>query len=366
MSSSPAVAVAAVVAPVPWTGGLLLPTTATPSKYDVALAPDLVQFTFQGQVRIELKVNQPTSEIVCHSLDLTYAPGRTFLFAAGSGGAGEPLQTATAIELDEPSQRVRFVFAQQLQPGAYTLSTVFTGILNDQLCGFYRSAYKSARTGRDTFMAVTQFEATDCRRALPCWDEPALKAVFAVTLIVDPSQSSMSNMPVTRAQTILQSAEEQARDPACREIVVPRGYIRYEYADSPVMSSYLLAFVVGEFDFISAFVESADVPGARPVELRIYCPVGETVLGEFALDIAKKCLNLYESYFQVPYPLPKLDLVAVPDFASGAMENWGILTYRDTMLLIDPANSSALVKQRCAKTIAHEVGHASQRGGAGG
>ena len=310
---------AAASTPSTWTAGLLLPTTATPSKYDVALAPDLVKFTFQGQVRIDLRVNQPTNEIVAHSLELTYAAGRTFLFAHGA--KTDPLQTATVVELDEASQRVRFVFAESIKPGTYTLSSVFTGILNDQLCGFYRSAYTSARTGKPSFMAVTQFEATDCRRALPCWDEPALKAVFAVTLIVDPTQASISNMPVIRSQTILQSAEEQAKDAACREIVVPRGYIRYEYADSPVMSSYLLAFIVGEFDYISTFCQSKGVPGARPVELRIYCPVGETVLGEFALDVAEKCLVLFEQYFQVPYPLPKLDLIAVPDFASGAMEN---------------------------------------------
>jgi aminopeptidase 2 len=147
---------AAASTPQGWTSGLLLSTTATPSKYDVALAPDLVKFTFQGQVRIDLVVNQPTNELVAHSFELAYAAGRSFLFAQGA--KTEPLQTATSIELDEASQRVRFVFAQTIQPGSYTLSSVFTGILNDQLCGFYRSAYTSARTGKPAFMAVTQFE----------------------------------------------------------------------------------------------------------------------------------------------------------------------------------------------------------------
>ena len=207
---------------------------------------------------------------------------------------------------------------------------------------------------------MTQFEATDCRRAIPCWDglshllahavqqrikalcessergysairhrsprppivrlsrsflcpvasrraEPAIKAVFAVTLVVDPTQAAISNMPVLRTETILATPAEQKLDRACRGLVVPRGYIRYTYADSPVMSSYLLAFVVGEFDYLSAF--TAPVPGVEGsgrVELRIYTPVGQTKQGEFAMDVALKCLALYEKFFQLPYPLPKL------------------------------------------------------------
>lgn len=123
-------------------------------------------------------------------------------------------------------------------------------------------------------------------------------------------------MPVTRASTILGTAAEQKADPACRGLVVPRGWVRYEYADSPVMSSYLLAFIIGEFDYISAFtVPVAGVEGSGRVELRIYTPVGQTKQGEFAMDVALKCLKLYEEFFQLPYPLPKLDLLAIPDFA---------------------------------------------------
>lgn len=308
-----------------WTSGLFLPATVIPLRYDVALSPDLEQFTFQGQVDITIRVDQPTKEIVCHSFEIEYPnneAGRPRVDLRATSIEANFALSASGVDLDSDSQRVRFSFDEVIQPGEYILAAVFTGILNDQLCGFYRSEYVSARDGRRKYMAVTQFEATDCRRALPCWDEPSSKAVFKVTLVVEPTQVAVSNMPVKSAATILQSAEEQRADAECRSLIVPKGWIRYVYDDSPIMSSYLLAFVVGEFDYISTFTTpSVDVPGARPVELRIYTPVGETKQGKFALEVATKCLALYETFFKVPYPLPKLDLLAVPDFASGAMEN---------------------------------------------
>jgi len=356
MSAAPAAAVPA------WQQGLLLPSRVRPSRYDVSLAPDLERFTFQGHVRIALEVGggaEEQSDIVLHSLELTYPlrDGKPDVELLSAEGA--VLQRAERVELDDAgSQRARFVFPAPIAAGSYTFAAKFDGILNDQLAGFYRSAFRSARDGKEKFCAVTQFEATDCRRALPCVDEPAVKATFAVTLITEPSLQSISNMPVLRRETIFASAEEQGRDANMRGIVVPKGWIKHVYDESPVMSTYLLAFIVGEFDYVSAFVgPSPGVPGALRTELRIYTPEGQTHLGAFALDVATKCLQLYEQFFQIPYPLPKCDLIAVSDFASGAMENWGAITYRDTMLLIDPEQSSALVKQRCAKTIAHELAH---------
>lgn len=270
-----------------------------------------------------MKVKEATHDVVCHSYELSYpqdAPNRPQVRLYRDRDRDQVLvQSCSSIELDEESQRVRFNFNDIIPAGDYVLEVVFTGILNDQLCGFYRSAYVSARDGSSKFMGVTQFEATDCRRAIPCWDEPSVKAIFAVTLIVEPTQTAISNMPVTRCQTILQSKEEQRNDTAMRHLIVPKGWIRYIYADSPIMSSYLLAFIVGEFDYLSTFADNrASVPSSRPVEIRIYTPVGETKSGEFALDVATKCLSLYESFFQLPYPLPKLDLIAIPDFASGS------------------------------------------------
>jgi aminopeptidase N len=341
-----------------------------------------------------------TNEIVLHSLELTYPLGKdgkpNVQLLSESGDA--LVQACERVELDDAgSQRARFVFASPIAAGSYTFAARFDGILNDQLAGFYRSAFRSARDGQEKHCAVTQFEATDARRALPCVDEPSAKATFVVTLYTEPTLQAISNMPSIVRQTIFASPEEQAADPSMRGLVVPRGYARHTYAESPVMSSYLLAFVVGEFDYLSAFVgPTPNVPGALRTELRIYTPEGQTHLGAFALDVATKCMSLYETFFQIPFPLPKLDLIAVPDFASGAMENWGglttntaqhrtcgsrardvivlvclllspcvrvcagiraAITYRDTMLLIDPEQSSALVKQRCAKTIAHEIAH---------
>jgi aminopeptidase N len=295
-----------------WTLGLRLPSTVVTSKYDVALAPDLEKHTFQGHVRITLQLTEAIDRIVLHSLDLTY-PARADAASPDVkllSAAGDLVAWVRSVELDDAgSQRACFQFGAPIPPGSYVLDARFDGILNDLLQGFYRSEYVSARDGKKKFMAVTQFEATDARRALPCVDEPAAKAVFSVQLVVEPSQCSISNMPCLLAETITTSAEEQRADPKCRGLVVPKNWIRYSYMDSPIMSTYLLAFVVGEFDYIAHFTTPTEgVSGSQRVEVRIYTPVGQTKTGVFAMDVAVKCLELYEKFFQVPYPLPKLDV----------------------------------------------------------
>lgn len=160
-----------------------------------------------------------------------------------------------------------------------------------------------------------------------------------MTLVVEPTQAAVSNMPVLRTETILSSPEEQKQDRACRGLVVPRGWIRYTYADSPIMSSYLLAFVVGEFDYISAFTSPVEgVDGSGRVELRIYTPVGQTKQGEFAMDVALKCMALYERFFQLSYPLPKL----VSAYAPHTSRRTGALGHARI-----PARSSNLCSFRC-------------------
>lgn len=200
------------------------------------------------------------------------------------------------------------------------------------MAGFYRSSYTDIH-GQKKIMASTQFEALDARRAFPCWDEPARKAIFGVTLVVPIDLHAFSNMPEKYRKTLAGGK--------LREI----GFL-----DSPKMSTYLVAFCVGEFDSVQKMTDHG-------VLVQVYTPPGKSSSGLFALNCAAKALDAYDDFFGVPYPLPKLDMVAVPEFAMGAMENWGLVTYREVDLLIDPSTASNSQKQRVCTVVAHELAH---------
>ena len=198
------------------------------------------------------------------------------------------------------------------------------------MAGFYRSKY--IVDGEERWMATTQFESTDARRAFPCWDEPALKSKFRVSLTIPSHLSALSNMPVAKKE---ERGDKQTF---------------YAFEETPIMSTYLLAFIVGEFDY----VEDKTKEG---VDVRVYTPLGKSEQGKFALHMATRTLSFFTEYFGIPYPLPKSDMIAIADFSSGAMENWGLITYRETALLIDEKNSSVTNKQRVAYVVAHELAH---------
>ncbi|XP_039055030.1 aminopeptidase M1-like isoform X2 [Hibiscus syriacus] len=195
--------------------------------------------------------------------------------------------------------------------------------------GFYRSIYE--HNGEKKNMAVTQFEPADARRCFPCWDEPACKATFKITLDVPSELVALSNMPVI---------EEKVNGPLKTVF----------FQESPIMSTYLVAVVVGLFDYVEDHTPDG-------VKVRVYCQVGKVNQGKFALKVAVGTLGLYKDYFAMPYPLPKLDMIAIPDFSSGAMENYGLVTYRETALLYDEQHSAAANKQRVATVVAHELAH---------
>lgn len=181
------------------------------------------------------------------------------------------------------------------------MDITFDGEINDKMKGLYRSKYVNEK-GEDRYAAVTQFESTDARRCFPCWDEPALKATFDITLIVPPKLEALSNMPIKKTTNM-------------------EDLIRYEFETTPIMSTYLVAAVVGEYDY----VEDRSTDG---VLVRVYTPRGKKEQGLFALEVATKVLPYYKEYFNIAYPLPKIDLIAIADFSAGAMENWGLVTYR--------------------------------------
>eukprot|EP00002_Diphylleia_rotans_P015932 TRINITY_DN3086_c0_g1_i4.p1 TRINITY_DN3086_c0_g1~~TRINITY_DN3086_c0_g1_i4.p1 ORF type:complete len:798 (-),score=182.20 TRINITY_DN3086_c0_g1_i4:58-2451(-) len=186
---------------------------------------------------------------------------------------------------------------------------------------------------RSRVMASTQFEATDARRAFPCWDEPAVKATFDVTMIHRPDRVSVSNMPVKNEAV-------RAED----------GYKVVKFETTPKMSTYLLAFVVGEFDYVEGDTKEG-------VHMKVFTPVGAKEQGLFALDVGTRVLSYFTEYFGIGYPLPKCDMITIPNFSAGAMENWGLITYREAALLIDEKSSSIASKQNVAYIVAHELAH---------
>lgn len=302
-----------------------LPKNVRPVNYDITLKPNLKAFTFEGSENVAVEVVSATATITVNCVDIEVSKA-TFQPEGGSDVDG-------TVNFKKESETVTFTFPQDLQVGKGTLKVVFTGELNDKMKGFYRSKY-TGPDGEDRYGAVTQFEASDARRSFPCWDEPALKATFDITLVVPKNRVALSNMPVI----------SETDEPSDSNLKVVK------YDRSPVMSTYLLAYVVGEYDF----VEARD---ANDVLIRVYTPVGKKEQGQFALDVAVKTLPFYKEYFSIAYPLPKMDLIAIADFSAGAMENWGLVTYRETALLIDPKNSSSKAKQWVALVVGHELAH---------
>ena len=236
------------------------------------------------------------------------------------------------IEYNAECETATLNFKEKLHIGDALLNLKFTGILNDKMKGFYRSKYVGPDS-KERWIASTQFEATDARRAFPCWDEPALKAKFNITLIVpnDNKTLALSNMSVD--SEVINQTEKVVK-----------------FKQTPIMSTYLVAFIVGEFDYIEGNSQDG-------VKIRVYAPIGKAEQGRFSLDIVGKSLDYYKDYFNIAYPLDKMDLIAIPDFACGAMENWGLVTYRESCLLVDPNNTSTVRKQYTALTVAHELAH---------
>lgn len=290
----------------------------TPTHYEIFLAPDLDNFIFQGEETISVNVLKPTKEITLHSAEIEVLD--VFI--------GK--EVATKITYDIKKETVTFIFGDPIPKGKAKLVIKFTGILNDKMRGFYRSRYE--HDGRTYHMGVTQFESTDARRAFPNFDEPAHKATFEVSLKVPSDRTVISNTIET-------------------EILEHNGGFKtVKFAPTPKMSSYLLAFIIGHFEYIEKKTKEG-------VLVRVFVTPGKKEQAKFALDVAAKLMTFYHEYFGIAYPISSMDLVAIPDFANGAMENWGAVTYRETALLVDPENSSLITKQWVALIIAHELAH---------
>jgi len=297
-----------------------------PYHYELKLEPDLENFTFDGHVEIYIDIKNAVDQIILNSLELQI---NEIFLDHGSIGVIKPCQ----YTCNEDKETCRIFFSQELPIGSAKLQIKFTGILNDKMKGFYRS--KCISNGVSNYNAVTHFEATGARKCFPCWDEPLLKATFSVVLTVSKDLVALSNMNVES------EIEVNSKGKVKKSL---------SFKKTPVMSTYLLAYAVGKFDFIEKYSEHG-------VKVRVYTPPGKSCQGEYALDVATMALDFYDNYFDIPYPLTKLDLIAVADFAIGAMENWGLVTYRESALLVDSQKSSAKQKQWVSIIVCHELAH---------
>ena len=300
-----------------------------PVRYELTLEPDLEAATFAGEVLISVLVTAPTDTIACNALDLDILAAD---LTEGPLSDGSPL-AVTGVALDAETERVTFTLERTLLPGEAHLRVRFNGQLNDKLRGFYRSTFTDT-DGVEQVIATTQFEATDARRAFPCWDEPDHKASFVISLIVDEDLFAVSN------------ASELSREPAPDRT----GKHLVRFAETIVMSTYLVAFVVGPLEATAPI----DVDGTP---MRVIYPKGKGHLTDFALEVGAFCLRHFTNYYGIPYPGDKLDLVAVPDFAFGAMENLGCVTFREILLLVDPATTTQAELLNVTDVINHELAH---------
>jgi len=289
-----------------------------PINYALIFEPDLKKFTFNGteSILVDCKKSTNTISLNCAELKIKSCKVKS-----------KKKFIQSTFKTNEKKEELRITLKEKIK-GKITINLEFQGILNDNLLGFYRSQYKQG--GKTKYLATTQFEAADARRAFPCWDEPEAKATFEISIIADNKFTAISNMPIKSKKKI-------------------KGKTIYKFGKTPVVSTYLIYLGVGEFEYLTGKIGR--------VQIRVITTKGNKSKGKFSLELGKKLLTSYEKYFGIKYPLPKLDLIAVPDFAAGAMENWGAITFRETILLYDPKTSTTRTKQYIAEVISHEIAH---------
>ena len=321
-----------------------LPGGVRPEHYSLTITPDLKGATFSGSEGIEAVLDRPASAITLNAAEIEFGEVKAFVGGPGgeetkantgvlrsaqndsragrNGGTGQ----AAGVTLDAAKEQATFTFARALPAGRVALKIEYKGVLNSKLRGFYLSKTKARSYG------VTQFEATDARRAFPSFDEPALKATFDVTLVVDAGDTAISNTKIV----------SDTPGPVAGKHTIA-------FAATPKMSTYLVAWLVG--DFACTEGKSDGVP------IRACSTPDKVGLTRFALDAAKWDLHYYDKYFAIKYPMAKLDMVAIPDFEAGAMENFGCITYRETEMLVDEKHGTLPARKDVATTVAHEIAH---------
>jgi tricorn protease interacting factor F2/3 len=293
-------------------------TNCHPVNYKIHLEPDLANFTFAGTAEILFEAQNSVKEIVLDLLEIDI-------------GSCQVMQTKNAVDcafkFDSDKEKLRIVLPEPMS-GNIKLTIDYQGLINDKMAGFYRSKY--AYQDQTGYMAVTQFEESDARRAFPCMDHPARKATFDIAMDIDPHLVAISNGVVKE------------------KLMLDSGKIRVTFDQTPKMSTYLVFFGVGEFEF---------TPDEKDDRVRVVTLPGMQKFAHFGADLGRKSLEFSEDYYGIAYPLPKMDLIAIPDFAFGAMENWGAVTFRENLLLHYPEVTSKFGEERIFEVIAHEIAH---------
>ncbi len=297
-----------------------------PENYKLELEANKSNKTFTGTVRITgKKVGRPSKRITLHQEGLTFTAARV----VKRDKKGEAELMVARINKQSTFDEVRLHFDEILYPGLYFIELSFSGLISPQMNGIYLSNFE--HDGKAKELVATQFESHYAREAFPCIDEPEAKATFDLTLITETDETVIANTPIANQDT-------------------RNGKLITEFETTPKMSTYLLAFVHGDMAFKQAQTKDG-------VLVRVYATPNQVEHTGFALDCAIKTLEFYNDYFDIPYPLTKCDFIALPDFSSGAMENWGCITFREQALLVDPQNTSLHLKQYVANVIAHELTH---------
>ncbi|KAK0724376.1 peptidase family M1-domain-containing protein [Lasiosphaeris hirsuta] len=319
-----------------------LPSDFKPAHYDLAIRDlDFPSWAYKGTVRIDGELIKPTAQIVLNTLELKLVSSNIVV----SQNKSDQSWQASGFTEDKKSQRTTITFPEELPTSSkVSLLIEFTGELNHDMAGFYRSQYKpvappAASVPHDDefhYMLNTQFEACDARRAFPCFDEPNLKATFDFSIEIPADQVALSNMPVKDTQTV-----------GDKKLV--------SFERSPVMSTYLLAWAVGDFAYVEAFTDRKY--NGKQIPVRVYTTRGLEEQGRWALQHAPKIIDYFSEQFEIDYPLPKSDILAVHEFTHGAMENWGLVTYRLTAILFDENLSEIKYRNRIAYVVAHELAH---------
>jgi aminopeptidase N len=298
--------------------GQRLPDTAVPDNYELTFTPDFTKDNFAAEETIHIRLLKPTSQIVLNAAHIDFHQ-----VSISSAGMTQKAQVAP----DKDKEMVTLILDKSLKPGPATIQIGFTGILNDELRGFYLGKEENGKK-----YAVTQFEATDARRAFPSFDEPAYKATFDITVVADKGLTAISNNKVL----------SDTPGPGAGKHTV-------RFATTAKMSSYLVAIAVGDFEYLEGQADG--------IPIRIYSTPGKKQLGSFALATAEQCIRYFNHYFGVKYPFEKLDLIGLPDFSAGAMENTGLITFREVILLLDDQQASVDLHKEVADVVSHEIAH---------
>ena len=299
-----------------------LEKSIVPSHYSIFIEPDLTNESFSGNEKISISVLEKTEFIKINSIGLVIENAKL---------TGNIELNSSKIEEDKKHETITIHFKSHIDPGSYNLEIKFSGNLDNSLRGFYLSSYKDNEDVEHK-IATTQFESTDARRAFPCFDEPEFKSVFSISLKLEQGLKAISNSPIQN------------------ELIASDGKKTIIFKETIKMSTYLVAFIIGPF-------EESETAVVNKVPIKIVSVKGKRHLSKYALNCAKFFLDYFNNYYGINYPGSKLDLIAVPDFASGAMENFGCITFRESLLLVDETRATESELTRIADVIAHEIAH---------